>query len=117
MNQATQEVKKTGMSGGSQMRITPDERDLIKRTYKGNDAALLILRKIFLPEVDPKAPIGQVIDLWMTLKSDVSMEQQLINLAARNLMIAHTDQMLMQLKLIAESTEVEAINQEKNSTK
>lgn len=91
-----------GMMGGAQMRITEVERELIKRTFKGNEALLVLLRKIFLPEIDPNAPIGQVIDLWMTVKTDgLTPEEQLINLKARNQLISHVDQSLMQLNLIA----------------
>lgn len=104
----TQEVKATGMQGGSQMRITPDEIKTIQHTFKGNDALLLVLRKIFLPEIDPTAPIGQVIDLWLPLSRSEgkSMEEQLLDLKARNLLIQHVDQMLMQLTLIANTAEV-----------
>lgn len=91
---------------GSQMRITKDERDLIKATYRDNQPLLLLLRKIFLPEVDPTAPIGQTIDLWMTVKSEgLSLEEQLINLKARNQLITHVDQQLMTLFLIANAAD------------
>lgn len=95
--------QKNAQSRGSQMRITPEEIAQIKRTYGGNEQLIRLLRKIFLPELDPKAPIGQMIDLWMTLKvDDVSPEEALVNLKARNIVITHLDQCLMQLKLISE---------------
>jgi hypothetical protein len=119
MNTQTQD---TGMKNGAQMRITPDEIELIKRTFSGNEALLILMRKIFLPEIDPKAPIGQVIDLWLTLENTnkgLSLDEQIVNLKARNLMITHTDQCLMQLSLISQlptPTKV-AENLSKNSTK
>lgn len=96
-------TQETGQSKGKQMRITNEEKALIKAHFKGNDELLLIIRKIFLPEIDPQAPLGQVIDLWMSTKiDDMSPEEAIINMKARNNLIAHIDQMLMQLKLIAE---------------
>jgi hypothetical protein len=116
------EVKKTGMQNGSQMRITPDEIAAIKRTFKDNEPLLLLMRKMFLPEIDPKAPIGQLVDLWLTLKiEDLSPEDVVIKLRARNEVIAHVDQVLMQLKLISmmeEQTKEEVVaSVQKNSAK
>ena len=91
-----------GADNGSQMRITSDEQALIKSTFLNNDRLLKLMRKIFLPEIDPQAPIGQVIDLWMTIKvDDMTPEQALTNLKARNMLISHVDQCLMQLFLIS----------------
>lgn len=113
---------KSGQANGSQMRITPEEIALIQRTYKDNEPLLRLLRKMFLPEIDPNAPIGQLIDLWMTVKvDDVSPEDALINIKARNQLIMHLDQVLMQFNLISK---MEPVNPEevvakvkKNSTK
>lgn len=103
----------TGMSNGSQMRITQEEIELIQRTFKGNDRLLKLMRKMFLPEIDPNAPVGQVLDLWMTIKIDeMTPEEALINLKARNTLISHVDQVLMQLVLISmqdSKTQEEAI--------
>lgn len=114
--------QKTGMSNGSQMRITKADKDLIKAVFKGNEPLLLLMRKIFLPEIDPNAPIGQVIDLWMTVKVEgLSLEEQLINLKARNSLISHVDNMLMTLKLISEleeqTPEQAALKTKANSSK
>ncbi len=93
-----------GNSQGQQMRITPSERALISNTFKSQDELLRVMRKIFLPELDPKAPLGQIIDLWMTIKQEgLSPEEKLINIQARNQLIMHIEQCLMQLQLIAET--------------
>lgn len=118
----TAEPKKTGMANGSQMRITPQEIDLIKRTYGSNEPLLKLLRKMFLPEIDPNAPIGQLIDLWMTVKIDeMSPEEAMVNLKARNALITHIDQVLFQLSTIAkqetETTEELKAKLTKNSSK
>lgn len=100
--------EKTGMQQGAQMRITPIEREMIARTFKNNQALLLLMRKIFLPEIDPNAPIGQVIDLWLTLENTnkgLPLDEQIVNLKARNLLITHVDQSLMQLQAIANMPE------------
>lgn len=98
--------KQTSQSNGSQMRITTEDRKIIKGLFKDNDPALKVLRKIFLPEIDPQAPLGQVIDLWMTVKiDDMSPEEAVINLKARNLLIQHVEQMLIQLQIISKQEE------------
>lgn len=90
------------MQNGQQMRITDLELQLIKSTFAGNEELLMLLRKIFLPELDPAIPLGQNIDLWMTLKiEDLDPEQALINLKARNTVIQHIEQQLLSLKLLA----------------
>lgn len=87
---------------GSQMRITEDEIKVIKGLFKDNEPALKVMRKIFLPEIDPKAPLGGMIDLWMTVETkNLSMEEALVNLKARNMLITHTEQMLIQLSMLA----------------
>jgi hypothetical protein len=100
------------MNGG-QMRITDEEFATIKSLYADNEAAIKMLRKIFLPEVEPNAPLGQNIDLWMTLDlGDQSPEQAIINLKARNLLIQHVEQRLMQLKTLA-GTKTETVEETK----
>ncbi len=103
----TTEKKATGQQNGSQMRITNDELELIRRTFGGNEPLLKLMRKIFLPELDPTNPIGQNIDLWMTIPvSELSVEEAVINLKARNSLISHLDQQLMTLKVLSEREEM-----------
>lgn len=104
------------------MRITDLELSEIKKLYAENPTALKMLRKIFLPEVSAEAPIGQNLDLWMTMKiEDLDPEQALINLKARNTVIQHIEQCLLQLSLLAgapnESVEDTKSRLAKNSTK
>ncbi len=68
---------------------------------------LKLLRKVFLPELDPDAPLGQIIDLWMTIPVNQypSDQQAIINLLARNQLIMHIEQQLMQLQKLAETEE------------
>lgn len=84
------------------MRITDAELSIIKNTFADNEDLLKLMRKIFLPELDPSAPLGQNLDLWMTIKiEDLPPEQAIINLKARNVLITHVDQQLMVLRTLA----------------
>lgn len=88
------------------MRYSDEELTLIKKTFKGNEMLLKLLRKVFLPEYDPNAPIGQVIDLWMTLDlGGLSPEQSQVRLWARNSLITHIEHMLNELNILAEKKE------------
>jgi hypothetical protein len=87
-----------------EMRITPEEIDLIKSTFKGNKKLLKLLRKIFLPEIEADAPLGQNIDLWMTTPiQNMSTTQAIINLTARNQLIQHVESQLLQFNILAET--------------
>ena len=85
------------------MRFTGDELNLIKNTFKGNVELLKLLRKVFLPEIDPGAPLGQLVDLWCSLPiKEMLPEQAQINILARNSLIIHIEQQLIQLNILAE---------------
>jgi hypothetical protein len=104
----------------SQMRITPTEISILKNTFKGNEELLRLMRKLFLPEIDPFAPLGQNFDLWMTVKiEDQPAEQAIINLKARNTLINHLDSVLLQIKGLVENVEdspEESLKRMKNSS-
>lgn len=122
MNTQANTAKPTGMQGGSQMRISPDELEIIRRAFGGNEALLKLMRKIFLPELSADNPIGQNIDLWMTIPvTELSPEEALINLKARNTLVSHLDQQLMVLKVLSEREELTTgevkAKAEKDSTK
>lgn len=114
----TEQNKQTGR----QMRFTPDELSLLKATFRDNEALILLLRKVFLPELDPNAPIGQVVDLWMVKDyGTMSPEDVKIHVIARKDLILHVEQQLMQLQVLSqqrEETAEEVIARiEKNSAK
>jgi hypothetical protein len=90
------------MKVNQEMRITDEELRLIKNTFAENDDLLKLLRKVFLPELNAKAPLGQQIDLYMTIPVDnMTMEQALVNLKARNTLINHVEMQLLMLKSLA----------------
>ena len=104
-------------------RYTDKEMSLIKNTFKDNDSLLksirkvmlqlplnvvdlsnlkllnkdllAILRKTFLPTIDPEAPFTQIIDLWMTVSiADKLPREALIHLIARQRLIDYIEQQL-----------------------
>lgn len=89
------------------MRMTPLDIALIKSTFKGNEDALKVLRKVLLPEYDPTAPLGQVIDLWMTVDlKDMNSEQIEIAVKVRNALIQHVEICLLSLNAMANMEEL-----------
>lgn len=104
------------------MRFTEEELATLRGVFKNNDALLKVLRKVFLPEIDPAAPIGQIVDLWMTVDiRNMMPEQAMVTLTARNQVIAHIEQQLMQIKVLANQEEPNAAEaaaaKEKDSVK
>ena len=90
----------------NEMRITPEEKTTIEQTFGNNPKLLKLMRKIFLPEYDPNAPIGQTVDLW-TVK-DISVmtpEEVKTYFMARRDLIMHIESQLMQLKVLSQKTE------------
>ena len=109
-------------SKGQEMRITDADLSMLKNTFADNTELLKLLRKIFLPEITADAPIGQNLDLWMTLKlEDMTPEQAMVKILARNTVIQHVESCLGQIKILAgqksESVEQTKENLKKNSNK
>jgi len=93
------------MEQGRQMRFADNELAVLRTHFKGNESLLKLMRKVFLPEIDPEAPIGQVIDLWLTVNMEqMTPEQAMINIQARNSLIMHVETQLTQLRNLAEMT-------------
>jgi len=91
------------MDKGRQMRYTDEELSLIKSTFKDNERLLKLLRKCFLPEYDVNAPIGQVVDLWMTLDlAGLTEQEREIRIFARNGLIQHIEHQLQELNILSE---------------
>ena len=85
-----------------EMRFSKDEIDILKSAFKGNDKLVKLLRKVFLPEYDHEAPLGQVVDLWMSVPVEgLSPEEAIIKLTARNQLIMHIEQQLLQIDALA----------------
>jgi len=91
------------MNENKEMRFTEGELELMRKTYGGNDALIKLLRKIFLPEYDPKAPLGQIVDLWMHLSDLEKMHPQdrEIAILSHIKLIKHIEAQLMQIYVLA----------------
>ena len=104
------------------MRFSDSELALIRGVFYENDQLLKLMRKVFLPEIDPTAPLGQLVDLWMTIDlKDKDPEEAMINIKARNQLIMHVEQQLLQLQVLAnlkdETAEDKAAREAKDSAK
>lgn len=105
-----------------QKRFSDEELAIIRTLFKDNEKGLKVLRKVFLPTYDFDAPLGQVVDLWMTVpQSDITPEYSYVNWKARNQVITHIEQQLIQLQFLAnekgETDEEKKLREDKNSTK
>jgi len=145
--------------------LTEDEKNILSTTFSDENVKKL-MRKMFLPEIEHTTPIGQEVDLWMTLKVEENKDDllnvltaraKLINLieeglevlatgevkgdsvstfkiedndtneslyqrlSARNTLIVHTEQQLVQITLLAgkkdESTDETIARLKTNSNK
>jgi hypothetical protein len=100
-----------------EMRFKEGEIELIKAVFKDNEILLKTLRKIFLPEITADAPLGQNIDLWMTIPvGQMSEQQAIINLVARTQLIQHIESQLLQLKILA-NTDVKTLEEAREQIK
>lgn len=105
-----------------QMRITDSELAIIKGLFAENDDALKLMRKVFLPEYDPNAPLNQIIDLWLSVNfEDKTPDEKIVLIEARSQVIKHIEACLSQLKFLAgtkeESVEATKARLFKNSNK
>lgn len=103
-------MKKTD-NGKPEMRITESEIKAIKVAFEGNKELLKLMRKIFLPEFDPKAPLGQTVDLW-SIKDIGSMSSDDVKIyfMARRELVMHIESQLLQLQALAD-TKLETVEE------
>ena len=95
------------------MRFTDKELEIIKSLFAENPDAVKLMRKVFLPEYDVNAPLGQVIDLYLTVKTDgKSAEEIARDVQVRNSLIGHLELCLQQLSVLA-GTKVESVEDTK----
>lgn len=52
-----------------QFPLTKEEQDMITNAFSHKDVHDIV-SKVFLPTIDPDAPFGQIVDLWLTVKID-----------------------------------------------
>lgn len=56
--------------------LTEEEKTSIESSFKTEESRKL-MRKIFLPELEKDIPVGQSIDLWMTVQLEGKDEQEI----------------------------------------
>lgn len=107
----------------TEMYLSKEEEDLIRRTFKGNNALIKVLRKLFMPTAfDPELPIEEMgKDVWMVDK-DFSLMQ---NEEIKSIVLARQDTIkfilggLIKLKMIAnqkEESEAEELERRKKDS-
>lgn len=90
----------------SEPRITKEEEQLLKQHFGGNDALLKLLRKVFIPHFDVKAPLGQAVDLWMDRKyADIPIAEVKGLVVARQEAIQFLESGLIQLHFLANKSD------------
>jgi len=81
------------------LQIPLDVMDLSIVELMKKPDVLKIVRKLFLPEIDPEAPINQIIDLWMTIDARGKSPEELVpHFEARERVIKYLDQQLKVLE-------------------
>ena len=110
------------MNQGEQMRFSKDELATFSAAFKGNEKLIKLMRKVFLPELDASAPLGQNMDLYLTLDiKNMPADDAKVLLVARNQLIQHIEQQLMQIKVLAnmedKDVEEKAADAKKDSAK
>lgn len=65
----------------------------------GNKDVLKVVRKCYLPTLEPDAPFNQMVDLWMTVEiKDKQPEDVLPNLVARQVLLQYLEEQIDRLE-------------------
>ena len=51
--------------------LTNEEKDMV-RNFGANKPAVAVLKKTLLPEIDPNAPLFQLVDIWLNVETNGS---------------------------------------------
>ncbi len=78
-----------------QLELREEEDVLIRSTFHGGKNLMDIVRQVFLPEIDGDSPLGQVIDLWMTIDiKDKDPADAFVQINAREIVIDYIRQQI-----------------------
>lgn len=89
-----------------QMPLDAIDISIIVGTFKGKKELMALMSKTFKPELDPNAPLHQLVDLWMSLDlKDKALSEMMPIFQARKLLIDLLDQQLKALADISEEKE------------
>jgi hypothetical protein len=74
---------------------TEDEKKMVSDTFSSNEVLRKLMRKQFLPEIQGELPIGQAVDLWMTVDlKDKTLDNAFTIITSRNKLIPMIEQAL-----------------------
>jgi hypothetical protein len=94
------------------------ELELLKKTFADNEPLLKLLRKVFVPRyLDTASDIGGITDDMSNnsefdVKSYPSLEQAMVGIQARSMMVRHCENSLWRIKMLA-GQKTESIEQTK----
>jgi hypothetical protein len=102
------------MAENKKMRYSDAELAWIKGAFGTEDEfGFHLIRKIFFPELDLKANLGQQINLYSTIPTEGrSAEDIAVDLKAMNLLMSHIERQLQVIKILA-GTKEESVEQTK----
>jgi len=64
--------------------MTQDEQDVVMYLFRNHSELSALIRKMFIPEITGNDPLGQQIDLWMTIDNkDRTVDELHMHLMAR----------------------------------
>jgi hypothetical protein len=87
-----------------QMPLDEVDKQSLKAHIVGKPDVLKLIRKTYLPELDPAAPIHQIIDLWMTVElKEKSPEDAYPHILSRELLIKYLAQQLEVLESLEDN--------------
>lgn len=105
-----------------EQRVTEDDKVILRTAFKDNLPLVKVLRKLFLERIDNDTPVHQNIDLFR--KEDyaaMSPEEVKINILARNMLLSHLEQKLMNILYLVEEKQISpaelAMKRRQDSTK
>jgi hypothetical protein len=87
-----------------EMRFSDEEINIFRGVFGGNEKLVRLIRKLFLPTMDFEAPLGQMIDLYMTLPvtHETLADDVKVAVMSRNQLIAHIEHCLMQITVLSQ---------------
>lgn len=59
--------------------VTQEQAKRVQDTFSGNDKLLQLMRKMFLPELAGEVPLGQTIDLWLSVEIKDKHEEEVVS--------------------------------------
>jgi hypothetical protein len=82
-----------------QMPLDAIDTSALEAAFKGSEKNKKLIRKVYLPELNPEAPIHQIIDLWMTVEVKDKVPAEVWHqLMAREKLIQYLDEQIQRIE-------------------